>query len=32
MEGAFPIGGKSCQGGKTGEIFVSGSEESKNKF
>ena len=32
MEGAFPIGEKSCQGGKTGEIFVSGSEESKNKF
>jgi hypothetical protein len=32
MEGAFPIGKKSCQGGKTGEIFVSGSEESKNKF
>ena len=32
LERTFPIREKSCQGGKTDEIFVSGSEESKNKF
>jgi len=32
LERTFPIRENSCQGGKTGEIFVSGSEESKNKF
>lgn len=32
LERTFPIREKSCQGGKTGEIFVSSSEESKNKF
>ena len=32
LERTFPIRENSCPGGKTGEIFVSGSEESKNKF
>jgi DNA-directed RNA polymerase specialized sigma24 family protein len=32
LERIVPIREKSCQGGKTGEIFVSGCEESKNKF
>lgn len=31
LERTFPIREKSCQGGKTSEIPVSGSEESKNK-
>ena len=32
LERIAPIREKSCQGGKTGEIFVSGWEESKNKL
>lgn len=32
LERIVPIREKSCQGGKTGEIFVSGWEESKNKL
>jgi len=32
LERIGPIREKSCQGGKTGEIFVSGCEESKNKL
>jgi len=32
MERLVPIREKSCQGGETGEIFVSGCEESKNKL
>ena len=32
LERLVPIREKPCQGGKTGEIFVSGCEESKNKF
>ena len=31
LERIVPIREKSCQGGKTGGIFVSGCEESKNK-
>jgi hypothetical protein len=32
LERIVPIREKSCQGGETGEMFVSGCEESKNKF
>ena len=32
MERTFPIREKSCKGGKIGEFFVSGSEESENKL
>jgi DNA-directed RNA polymerase specialized sigma24 family protein len=32
LERIVPIREKTCQGGKTGENFVSGYEESKNKF
>jgi len=32
LERIVPIREKSCQGGKTGENFVSGCEESKNKL
>jgi hypothetical protein len=32
LERISPIREKCCQGGKTGEIFVSGWEESKNKL
>ena len=32
LERTFPNREKSCQGGKTSENFVSGCEESKNKF
>jgi len=32
LERLVPIREKSCQGGKTGGSFVSGCEESKNKF
>jgi hypothetical protein len=32
LERLVPIREKSCQGGKSDEIFVSSSEESKNKF
>jgi len=32
LERRFPVWEKSCQGGKSNESFVSGSQESKNKF
>jgi hypothetical protein len=32
LERTFPIREKYCQGGKTGELFVSGCEESENRF
>lgn len=32
LERTFPIREKTCQGGKTDEISVSGCEESENKF
>jgi len=32
LERIVPIREKSCQGGKTGKLFVSGCEESKNKL
>jgi len=32
LERLVPIREKSCQGGETGESFVSGCEERKNKF